>query len=126
MNLVKQGRIVETESKNIKVGDIVLIKEDEFFPADLVLLASSNEKASCLVKTSSLDGETAPKLKKVAKDLDWKIPSGGKQSRLSELLCTGKVTVEAPNSNLYLFEGKLEVAGRQYSLSYEQFLLKNT
>ena len=105
---------------------MVLIHEDEFFPADLILLASSNEKASCLIKTSSLDGETAPKIKKVAKGMDWLIPSGGKAFKPDELLCTGKVNVEAPCSNLYSFEGRIEMGGRAFQLSYEQMLLKGT
>ena len=119
VNILKGGKIVETESKELQVSDIVLIKEDEFFPADLVLLASSNDKATCLVKTSSLDGETAPKLKKVTKGIDWLIPSGGKKFSPDEFLCTGKVEIEKPHSNLYAFEGKVEIANKKFILTYE-------
>jgi len=38
------------------VGDIVRVSDEETFPADLALLASSNE-GECFIKTSSLDGE---------------------------------------------------------------------
>ena len=100
--------------------------EDEFFPADMVLLATSQENASCLVKTSSLDGESAPKIKKVTKGSDWVIPSGGNQFSPDEFLCTGKCTVEGPNSNLYAFEGKMSIAKKTFNLSYEQSLLKGT
>ena len=103
----------------MSIGDVLLIKEDEFFPADLILLASSSESAQCLIKTSSLDGESAPKVKKVPKGIDWCIPSGGDKFSPDELIVTGKATIEAPHSNLYSFEGKLEISKRAFILSYE-------
>ena len=66
----------------------MLVQEDEFFAADLILLASCNEKAHCLIKTSSLDGEAAPKIKKVAKGMDWLIPSGSPEFRPDQFLTT--------------------------------------
>ena len=126
VSIVRNGIVVNAESKDIKTGDILLIKEDEFFPADLVMLASCNDKANCLIKTSSLDGETAPKIKKVAKGLDWLVPSGSAEFKPDQLLCTAKVNVEPPNSNLYSFEGQMKMGGRNFYLDYEQMLLKGT
>ena len=126
VKIVKDGGIVECESKDISVGDILLIHEDEFFPADLILLTTSKENATCLVKTSSLDGEAAPKMKKVAKGLDWFIPSGGKRFSPDEFVCTGRVEAEGPHSNLYTFTGKLEIAKRIHNLTYDQMILKGT
>ena len=119
VRILRNGKIIEGESKNVTVGDIILIEEDEFFPADLVMLASSNENASCLIKTSSLDGESAPKVKKVPKGLDWVIPSGSAKFRPDELISTFKATIEAPSSNLYSFEGKLILAKKNYRLTHE-------
>ena len=126
VKIIKKGHVIDTRSSDINCGDIVLVEDEEFFPADMILLATSNEKATGLVKTSSLDGETAPKLKKVPKGLDWIIPSGGKRFSPDLLLSTGKCEIEAPNSNLYAFEGKLSIAHRKFSLGYEQLLLKGT
>lgn len=42
--------------QDIHVGDIVRVRADEFFPADLVLLACSNETGRCFVETANLDG----------------------------------------------------------------------
>ncbi|KAL0327062.1 UNVERIFIED_CONTAM: Phospholipid-transporting ATPase 10 [Sesamum angustifolium] len=58
------GKFKQTEWKNLKVGHIVKVEKDEFFPADLVLLSSSYEDAVCYVETMNLDGETNLKLKK--------------------------------------------------------------
>jgi P-type E1-E2 ATPase len=59
--LSKNGVFEEINSKNIKCGDIVEVREDEFFPCDLLLVYSKAEHGSshnCHVKTSNLDGET--------------------------------------------------------------------
>ncbi|KAK8265734.1 hypothetical protein V6Z12_D12G197600 [Gossypium hirsutum] len=57
------GNFHHTEWKNLRVGDIVKVEKDEFFPTDLILLASSYEDAVCYVETMNLDGETNLKLK---------------------------------------------------------------
>ncbi|KAK4779727.1 hypothetical protein SAY87_015833 [Trapa incisa] len=59
-----RGVFEPTEWKNLRVGDIVKVEKDEFFPADLVLLSSSYDDAICYVETMNLDGETNLKLKK--------------------------------------------------------------
>lgn len=45
-----------------QVGDVVLIKEDETFPCDLILLSTSREDGTCFVTTASLDGESSHKV----------------------------------------------------------------
>lgn len=50
------GEFKATTSDNLKVGDVVLMKDGETFPADLAVIATSN-KGDCFIKTSSLDGE---------------------------------------------------------------------
>lgn len=50
--------MVKVESwKNLQVGDCVLVLKDERFPADLLLLTSSNSDGAAYIDTSTLDGE---------------------------------------------------------------------
>jgi P-type E1-E2 ATPase len=44
--------------KEIKVGHVVKIFKNEYFPADLVLMNSSGAKGICYIETKNLDGET--------------------------------------------------------------------
>ena len=48
----------EVKWREIKTGEIVIVKNKEFFPADMVMLRSSTPKNICYVETKSLDGET--------------------------------------------------------------------
>lgn len=50
-------KVIENKtSDELKVGDLILMKDNETFPADLAVIATSN-KGDCFIKTSSLDGE---------------------------------------------------------------------
>ncbi len=53
----------ETIWKELLVGDIIKLVSDKFFPADLLLLNSSEPNGSCFVETKDLDGESNMKVK---------------------------------------------------------------
>lgn len=54
-------------SQDIKVGDVIRVKEEESFPCDLVLLSSSYIDGKCYLTTANLDGETNYKVRKAIK-----------------------------------------------------------
>lgn len=53
--------------KDIRQGHIVVVKNREMIPADIVLLASSGDQGCAYIETSSIDGETNLKLRLSAK-----------------------------------------------------------
>ncbi|KAG8221375.1 Ca-transporting ATPase [Butyriboletus roseoflavus] len=109
--------------KDVCVGDIVRVESDEFIPADLVLISSSEPEGICFIETSNLDGETNLKIKQ---------GSPSTTALTSPLLIAplhGCLRSEQPNNSLYTYEGTLELlsdAGvpRQIPLGPDQMLLR--
>ncbi|KAL1357392.1 hypothetical protein HN51_009311 [Arachis hypogaea] len=108
-----------TEWKNLKVGDIVKVEKDEFFPADLLLLSSSYEDAVCYVETMNLDGETNLKLKQ-----GLEVTCSLTEDNLSDFRAS--IKCEDPNANLYTFVGSIEFKEQVYALSPQQLLLRDS
>ena len=67
----------------LEVGDIVLMKNEETFPADLVVLSTSN-KGDCFIKTSSLDGEKNLKKRFQTKDFKNQVGNDDLQESMKE------------------------------------------
>uniref|UniRef100_A0A8C5GFN2 Phospholipid-transporting ATPase n=1 Tax=Gouania willdenowi TaxID=441366 RepID=A0A8C5GFN2_GOUWI len=61
VDVVQQGKVVRTQSYKLRVGDVVVVREDETFPCDLIFLSSSRHDGTCYVTTTSLDGESSHK-----------------------------------------------------------------
>ncbi|KAL4653454.1 hypothetical protein ACB092_01G304600 [Castanea dentata] len=110
----------ETNWKKVRVGDIVKVCKDEYFPADLVLLSSSHEGGVCYVETMNLDGETNLKLKHA---LD--VTSHFHDEKFFKEF-TAVIKCEDPNEKLYSFIGTLSYDGKEYPLSLQQLLLRGS
>lgn len=116
----QNGVLDYTEWKNLRVGDIVKVEKDEFFPADLLLLSSSYEDAICYVETMNLDGETNLKLKQALE------VTSGLHEDTDFRDFKAIVKCEDPNANLYSFVGSMELEEQQYPLSPQQLLLRDS
>ncbi|KAL3512314.1 hypothetical protein ACH5RR_025031 [Cinchona calisaya] len=116
----RHGNFEYVKWMDLRVGDIVKVEKDEFFPADLILLSSNYEDPICYVETTNLDGETNLKLKQALQAT----------SKLNEELAfknfRGVIRCEDPNANLYTFVGNLDVEGERYPLTLNQLLLRDS
>jgi phospholipid-transporting ATPase len=95
------SKFIEKQWKNIKVGDIVRLESNEFFPADLILLCSSEPEGLCYIETSNLDGETNLKIKQANPN------TSGFMSPQEVGKMNGYLRSEQPNNSLYTYEGTL-------------------
>ncbi|KAL2484740.1 putative phospholipid-transporting ATPase 9 [Abeliophyllum distichum] len=114
------GVFEQTEWRNLKVGEIVKVEKDEFFPADLVLLSSNYEDAVCYVETMNLDGETNLKLKQALEVTS----SLNEDEDFNDFRAV--VKCEDPNANLYSFIGSMEFGKLLDPLSPQQLLLRDS
>eukprot|EP00271_Cylindrocystis_brebissonii_P018678 TRINITY_DN5408_c0_g1_i1.p1 TRINITY_DN5408_c0_g1~~TRINITY_DN5408_c0_g1_i1.p1 ORF type:complete len:1233 (-),score=257.63 TRINITY_DN5408_c0_g1_i1:1839-5537(-) len=94
------GLLVSKTWKEVRVGDIVKVEGDTFFPADLVCLGTSDPEGGCYVETMNLDGETNLKPRRALEH----ISSYGPQE-LGEM--TSTIECEQPNLSIYTFVGNL-------------------
>lgn len=107
---------------SVKVGDLVRVESEEPFPADLVLLATSEPEGLCYIETANLDGETNLKIKQAIPETATLV-SPNDLSRLS-----GRVRSEQPNSSLYTYEATLTMTAgggeKELPLAPDQLLLR--
>ncbi len=66
-DVVKDNGMVKMKSKDLKIGDIVVLRKGDRIPADMLTLYSDNEQGTLFLKTDQLDGETDWKLRKAIK-----------------------------------------------------------
>ncbi|KAL2332258.1 hypothetical protein Fmac_019839 [Flemingia macrophylla] len=106
--------------QKIMVGDVVKVEKDQFFPADLLLLASSYEDGICYVETMNLDGETNLKVKR---SLEATLSLDNDEAFKD---FSAAIYCEHPNPNLYTFIGNFEYGHQVYPLDPSQILLRDS
>ena len=107
---------------DVQVGDTVRVRSEEAFPADLVLVASSEPEGLCYIETANLDGETNLKIKQA-------LPETANVISPSDLASLrGKLRSEQPNNSLYTFEATAQfdniADNKELPLSPDQLLLR--
>ncbi|GAA5915739.1 uncharacterized protein JCM6883_002941 [Sporobolomyces salmoneus] len=102
--VLEGSSFVDKPWRSIRVGDIVRVESNESFPADLVILSSSEPEGLCYIETSNLDGETNLKIKQ-AHSSTANLLSPAAISQIS-----GQLRSEQPNNSLYTFEATLSMS----------------
>lgn len=96
-----KSEFIEKLWSQLQVGDICKVENSQFFPADLILLSSSEPEGLCYIETSNLDGEVNLKIKQ-ALPVTAKAVSPIHLNHLE-----GLVESEQPNNRLYNYDGTL-------------------
>lgn len=100
VEVLKNMRWVVTEWKDIQVGDLIKVNNDDFFPADLLFLKSSNAHRLCYIETVNLDGENNLKIR-------IQVPGLNIESLAN---FTATVELDHPNEYIYKLNGILKTA----------------
>ncbi|KAL0216803.1 hypothetical protein P9112_008987 [Eukaryota sp. TZLM1-RC] len=106
-------------SQDIKVGNIIHIRENEEIPADVVVLKSSEKGGKCFVNTVNIDGEA---------DLKPKIACNvTNQLSVPEVArFQGVLTIPHPSPDFGSFDSVLTIDKNKYTLSSNNLLLQAT
>ncbi|CCD27045.1 aminophospholipid-translocating P4-type ATPase DNF2 NDAI_0J01530 [Naumovozyma dairenensis CBS 421] len=88
--------------KNVKVGDIVRVHNNDEIPADIILLSTSDNDGGCYVETKNLDGESNLKVRQ-----SLNCTSDIRSSR-DIVRSRFWVESEGPHANLYTYQGNLK------------------
>lgn len=119
-NVYRDGKFEKQQWRSLVVGDIIKVEDMDFFPADIVVLCSSNDNAMCYLETASLDGEKNLKPKNAPKETMGLSDGNNIKEKLE-----GNIRCDFPNSALYQFDGTLTLFGDQkLSLGPKQLLLR--
>ncbi|XP_055880345.1 phospholipid-transporting ATPase ID-like isoform X3 [Biomphalaria glabrata] len=117
--VLRDRKIVEERWHKVNVGDIILLKNNDFIAADLLLLSTSEPHSLCYIETAELDGETNLKVRQALEDTS---ELGDDLTKLAEF--NAEITSEPPNNRLSKFEGKMQWNNKTYSLDNEKILLR--
>lgn len=121
----KEKKFIEKTWGEIVVSDIILLKNNESIPADVIILSCSNESGACFIETASLDGEKALKPKTSILETMELLKMEGDFDFNCEITC------QKPDADLHQFEGSLMLANSQLYVGIKQMvmrgaILKNT
>ena len=133
----EQQKLVKKEWYELRVGDVIRLEQNEYTPADILVLSTSEPKGLlfiriirnynnlgvCYIETKNLDGETNLKIKSAPKEI----------SKIYDNLTQGEWTeniifeYERPNPFLYTFTGSATtIKGKKISIDNNNFILRGS
>ncbi|KAF7403429.1 hypothetical protein HZH68_006223 [Vespula germanica] len=119
VEVLRDGRWQWIQWRNVAVGDVVKVHNNNFFPADLILLSSSEPQGMSFIETANLDGETNLKIRQAHADTAILLDTAELMNFRSNIQC------EPPNRHLYEFHGVLRETNKQsVPLGPDQLLLR--
>jgi phospholipid-transporting ATPase len=111
VTVVREHNLVTTTKRDLRVGDVVVVKNFEPVPADIICLCSSSPVGVCYVETANIDGETNLKIRKVTDSLREALPDISALVGTPDHPLSGSFQCEAPNQHIHSFDATLRVDG---------------
>ena len=109
--------------EDVRVGDIVKIKEDESFPADILICSTSEEENVAYVETKNLDGETNLKSRSACPSLTHLNSARECASKRNAF----HVDCDRPDTNLYKMNATVVTSdGAKHAVDTNMILLRGT
>ena len=135
VKIYKNKKFRNIEWSKVKIGNLVKVKKDENFPADMLVIFSSNKEGNFYLQTSNIDGETNlkerdalgytqklfmnKKFKKTHDNLNNLFKYENDNNNLN---CV--IEVEQPNKNIYEINGSIIFYGDENNKTF--FNIKST
>lgn len=118
---------ITTPCKQILVGDVILLENNETAPADMVILSAGNEEHECYADVSAVIGESNLKVKHPIKEVQNILDSlDFAQAATSLPTIQLELLISLPNKSFKQFTGKskLTVAPTAHALDINNLLLR--
>ncbi|KAF9425231.1 hypothetical protein BGZ76_003364, partial [Entomortierella beljakovae] len=102
-----QPEFVKEQWANLRVGDFIMLKNNQAVPADAIILSTSEAEGSCFIETKDLDGETNLKTRISIHETS----KYNTARRCNRLKCY--VDMEPINANLFSLNGSITMLSRK-------------
>lgn len=112
-----------TPWEDVRVGDFVKILNEESFPADILICATSEEENVCFVETKNLDGETNLKSRNAIQGLTHLRDAAACADRENAHL---EIELDRPNPNMYKLDGAVITPNDKNPIDLQTVLLRGT
>ncbi|XP_047370409.1 phospholipid-transporting ATPase VA isoform X1 [Vespa velutina] len=113
------GRYMQVAWKDVKVGDLVHLSNNEVVPADLLLLRSSDPQGLAYIDTCNLDGETNLKQRQVVRGF-FELQDTFQPAKFRSML-----EVDQPSTKINRFHGAVvHPNGGRVPVTIENLLLR--
>ncbi|KAK3887894.1 hypothetical protein Pcinc_008044 [Petrolisthes cinctipes] len=132
-SVLRNGQLVEEFWSEVLVGDVIRMENNQFVPADILLLSTSEPNGQCYIETSELDGSYAVFILalltldrgtnlKCKQCLPETQELGQDDGRIGTF--QGEVECELPNNQLNKFVGTLHMNNNALPLDNDKILLR--
>lgn len=113
----------KTSWEDVKVGDVVKITNEESFPADILICATSEEENVCYVETKNLDGETNLKSRNAVPSLTHLRSA---EAFSDQQRAKFNIELDRPDVNMYKLNGAITTEKDKQPFDLSNCLLRGT